>query len=167
LTPQALGRLSDKEIAPYIRSAGYYNIKAGRLRAFLDDFLGRYGGEVERMREVETGFLREELLAIRGIGPETADSILLYAVGRPIFVVDAYTRRILERLSLIDGMASYDQIQRLFMEALPQDMPLYNEYHALFVRLGHTLCRKRNPRCRECPLLDLCPFGQTAVNGEW
>jgi endonuclease-3 related protein len=160
LTPRALGTLSPEEIAPHIRSAGYYNIKARRLRAFLDYFLGRHNGEVERMREVETGRLREELLAIRGVGQETADSILLYAVGKPIFVVDAYTKRILERLGFLDGTATYDHVQRIFMDALPRDVQLYNEYHATLVRLGHSLCRKGNPRCQECPLIDLCSFGQ-------
>jgi endonuclease-3 related protein len=100
--------------------------------------------------------LREKLLSVRGIGPETADSIALYAAGHPVFVVDAYTRRVFSRLGLVRGGESYAAVQRLFEDSLPRDATLYNDYHAQIVRLGKDVCRTR-PRCAECPLDDLCP----------
>ncbi len=108
------------------------------------------------MREETPSRLREKLLSVRGIGPETADSIALYAAGHPVFVVDAYTRRVFSRLGLLRGEESYAAVQRLFEDALPRDAALYNDYHAQIVRLGKDLCRVR-PRCPECPLDDLCP----------
>lgn len=156
LDAHLLAALDAGEIANHIRSAGYYNLKSLRLKAFLDYFIRRYDGQQARMKAVDTSCLREELLSITGIGPETADSILLYAVQKPVFVVDAYTRRILQRIGLADGVESYGQIQRLFQEAMPADEQLYNEYHALLVRLGHTLCRKTNPRCLQCPAGYMC-----------
>jgi endonuclease-3 related protein len=112
---------------------------------------GEYGGDLKRMRRERLGRLREKLLGVKGIGPETADSILLYGLRKPIFVVDAYTKRILSRHGLISEKTSYEDIQRLFMDHLPRDEKLFNEYHALFVHLGKTLCRKI-PKCNICPL---------------
>jgi endonuclease-3 related protein len=162
LSYAALHLLSAAEIAPLIRSAGCFNVKARRLRAFLD-FLGEtYGGRVEAMRDADPPTLRRELLAVSGIGPETADSIALYAAGRPLFVVDAYTRRVFARLGLVDGGESYDDLQRRFMEALPEDVALYNDYHAQIVLLAQDSCRAR-PACGACPLAEVCPEGALAL----
>lgn len=151
LTPQALAAIPPAQLARLIRSSGYYNVKAGRVKRFLG-FLGeRYGLSVSRMLARRPSSLRQELLAVPGIGPETADSILLYAGGVPIFVVDAYTRRILSRHGLIKKDASYDEMQALFMSALPPNAALYNEYHALLVAVGKEHCRPV-PRCTGCPL---------------
>ncbi len=151
LTPQALASLPTPRLAGLIRSSGYYNIKATRLKRFLRFLERRYGLNLSRMFARHPSILRRELLAVPGIGPETADSILLYAGDVPTFVVDAYTRRILNRHGLIRPDATYDQVQALFMTALPPDAALYNEYHALLVAVGKDFCRPI-PRCAGCPL---------------
>jgi endonuclease-3 related protein len=151
LTPARLAVLPQSELAEIIRPAGYYNIKADRLKRFLGYLQGRYGLSLPRMLARRPSRLRQELLGVRGIGPETADSILLYAGGVPSFVVDAYTRRILGRHGLSHPGAPYDEIQQLFMQALPLDARLFNEYHALLVAVGKDFCRPR-PRCAACPL---------------
>jgi endonuclease-3 related protein len=151
LTPQALAMIPPARLARLIRSSGYYNVKVGRVKRFLGFLQERYGLNVSRMLARRPSSLRQELLAVPGIGPETADSILLYAGGVPIFVVDAYTRRILSRHGLIAPDASYDEMQALFMGALPPDAALYNEYHALLVAVGKAYCRPV-PRCAGCPL---------------
>jgi len=156
LSYEGLGGLSAARIAPLIRSSGTYRVKAARVRAFLD-FLGQvYGGRVEAMAAEDPWVLRRRLLAVHGIGRETADSIVLYAAGLPLFVVDAYTRRIFSRLGLLDGRPSYDRVQRFFMDRLPADAALFNDYHAQIVRLGKDVCRPR-PRCAACPLDAVCP----------
>jgi endonuclease-3 related protein len=150
LTPQGLRTLDETRLAGLIRPAGYYNVKAKRLKglmAFLDK---EYGGDLQRMFAEPLASLREKILMVKGVGPETADSILLYAAGKPIFVVDAYTRRVLSRHGIIDG-ASYGEIQDLLMRSLPSDVSLFKEYHALFVRLAKTFC-KTEPLCTGCPL---------------
>ena len=156
LSFERLRRLPPSRVAPLIRSSGYFNVKARRLASFLK-FLGEeYHGAVETMQREQPWALRARLLAVDGIGRETADSIVLYAAGLPLFVVDAYTRRIFSRLGLLRGDEPYDEIQRFFMRRLPRDVPLYNDYHAQIVLLGKDVCRKR-PRCAACPLADLCP----------
>jgi endonuclease-3 related protein len=156
LSFEGLSGLSPARLAPMIRSSGYYNVKARRLKAFVG-FLGReYGGRVEAMAGEEPGTLRAKLLGVDGIGRETADSIVLYAAGLPLFVVDAYTRRVFSRLGLIEGSEPYDAIQAFFMARLPRDAALYNDYHAQIVLLGKDVCRPR-PRCAACPLHILCP----------
>lgn len=155
LSFEMLAALPASRIAPLIRASGYFNVKARRVKAFLR-FLGReYDGRVEAMASEDPRRLRAKLLGVDGIGPETADSIVLYAVGRPLFVVDAYTRRVFSRLGYLRGDESYDEIQRFFMQRLPEDVPLYNDYHAQIVRLGKEVCRTR-PRCAVCPLLPRC-----------
>jgi endonuclease III related protein len=145
-----LGRL-----ASLIRPSGCFNVKAQRVRAFLD-FLGReYGGEVAAMRGEDPWELRRKLLGVRGVGRETADSIALYAAGRPLFVVDAYTRRVFSRLGLIRGTEAYDDVQAFFMSRLPLQATLFNDYHAQVVLLAKDVCRPR-PRCAECVLEDAC-----------
>lgn len=143
-------------LARLIRSSGYYNVKARRVRAFLDFLDQEHAGRVERMAQEDPWELRERLLEVDGIGPETADSIVLYAAGHPLFVVDAYTRRVFARLGLLGSDEPYDTVQRFFMERLPPNTPLYNDFHAQIVRQGKDVCRPR-PRCDACPLEGLCP----------
>lgn len=152
----ALDRLRVDEIAPLLRASGTFRVKARRVRAFLD-FLGeRYGGRVEAMRREEPLSLRDALLGVHGIGRETADSIVLYAAGKPLFVVDAYTRRVFARLGFVAGDEPYDELQSFFMRHLPPDASLYNDFHAQVVMLAKQICRPR-PRCPECPLAGSCP----------
>ena len=160
LSPEALHRLSLEELALLIRPAGYFRIKARRLKNFVDFLVLRYGGELSALAEKETEEIRKELLSIKGLGPETADSILLYALERPVFVVDAYTKRILLRHGLTTEESGYDELQELFMKNLPQDPELYNEYHALLVACGKHYCLSRKPRCvspegKSCPLAEI------------
>lgn len=154
LTPEKLHRLPPEQLASYIKPAGYFNIKAGRLKHFLDWLFKKHEGSLENLAAMAPSALRKQLLDIKGIGPETADSICLYAFGKPIFVVDAYTARIFGRHGLIEDGSGYDQIQQLFHSGLEKDAGLFNEYHALIVRLGKEHCKKR-PVCRGCPLEDL------------
>lgn len=151
LTPKKLYGLKPKELASLIKSSGYYNIKARRLRNFLEFLLKRYKG-IRHLWRLNTLSLRQQLLSVKGIGPETADSILLYALNRPVFVVDAYTKRILLRHRLISESADYSQMQNLFMQNLAPKPQLFNEYHALLVRLGKEFCLKNKPKCDICPL---------------
>jgi endonuclease-3 related protein len=151
LNPKGIHRLKKRALAPLIRSSGYYRIKADRLKAFVDFLFEEFDGDLIRMRRKSLGELRGKLLDIRGVGPETADSILLYGLRKPIFVVDAYTKRILSRHGIIPESASYGEVQNLFLDHLLPDEKLFNEYHALFVHLGKTVCKKI-PRCEVCPL---------------
>jgi len=151
MTADAIHRIDLKLLAELIRPAGYYNVKAKRLKNFAEWLFVNYGGELENLKDVYTSRLREELLAIKGIGRETADSILLYALGRPVFVVDAYTARITLRHELIDPGADYEQLRQLFESNLPEDVRLFNEYHALLVKTGKEFCRPK-ARCSGCPL---------------
>jgi endonuclease-3 related protein len=151
LNPKHLYKLNQRDLALLIKPAGYYNVKAQRLKNFLEYFWQNYRLNVSRMLKVRTQDLRRELLAVKGIGPETADSILLYAARRPVFVVDAYTRRIFYRHAIAQRNSSYEDLQKLFMQNLPRRAALFNEYHALLVFLGKHYCRKR-PSCQECPL---------------
>ncbi len=151
LHPEGILSCPQQELARLVRPSGYYNVKARRLRALVDWYARACGGRIDRLRRAPLDALRAELLTVPGVGPETADSILLYAAGRPTFVIDAYTRRIAHRLDLADQDVSYEALRARFMDALPRDRPLYNEYHALLVRLGKVHCRVR-PRCADCPL---------------
>ena len=156
LNPRAMLELPDEKLAQLIRPAGYYNIKTTRLKHFLRFLYDFYNGNIESMKDGETYILREQLLAIHGIGPETADSILLYSLNKPIFVVDAYTIRILSRHDILDSQtANYQHVQDIFMDNLPRDPCLYNEFHALFVRLGKEFCKKGKPQCSKCPIKDI------------
>lgn len=139
-------------LAGLLRPAGYYNVKARRLRFFTGFFLDEFKGRAAAMARRDGECLRRQLLEVNGIGEETADSILLYALGKPFFVVDAYTRRVFSRHGLCAADAAYGALQAVFMRGLARDAQLFNEYHALIVRLGKEYCRKKNPRCEECPL---------------
>jgi endonuclease-3 related protein len=151
LNSTEIRKLRKKQLASLIRSSGYYRIKAERLKAFVNFLFKHYDGNLNRMKTEEIKTLREKLLGVKGIGPETADSILLYGLKKPIFVVDAYTQRVLSRHGLILEKASYEAIQNLFMDHLPHNQRLFNEYHALLVHLGKTVCKKI-PGCGICPL---------------
>ncbi|MBI4188732.1 MAG: hypothetical protein HY529_05965 [Chloroflexi bacterium] len=161
LSPQALRRLSLTEIATLIHSCGYYNAKALKLKALVDWLGEEYNDNLNKLFSNSIGELREQLLAIRGIGPETADSIILYAANKPVFVIDAYTRRIIDRIVLAPGSNSYGAYQALFTDNLSPDVSLFNEYHALLVCLGKNVCRRR-PLCRQCCLQSVCRFGKVA-----
>lgn len=154
LNAEKLHKMHVTELSGLIRPAGYFNIKATRLKSFIGFLVNHYGGSMERMKHEDIDILRKKLLAIHGIGPETADSILLYALGKPVFVIDAYTKRVLSRHHIKDHDAPYETFQELFHNSLKRNPRLYNEYHALFVRVGKTFCRQR-PRCGGCPLSSL------------
>jgi endonuclease-3 related protein len=151
LSVRALHALSQRRLASLIKPAGYFNVKARRLKNFISFLQGRYGGSLRKMFDQETRRLRSELLSINGTGPETADSILLYAGEKPVFVIDAYTKRIFSRHGILPYERSYDEFQNLFMKQLPTDARLYNQYHAMLVNIGKDFCRKR-PLCNLCPL---------------
>jgi endonuclease-3 related protein len=151
LSSKALQKISHKELASLIKPAGYFNIKADRIKHFITFLSDRYGGSMKKMKAVEKQHMREGLLGVKGIGPETADSILLYALEKPVFVVDAYTKRILSRHGLASERSSYHELQDIFHDNLQHDVKLFNEYHALFVVLGKDHCRPK-PRCEGCPL---------------
>lgn len=151
LSPEKIHRLSHPQLAELIRPAGYFNIKAKRLINFVTWLSNNYEGSLTKPESVDTFRLREELLMIKGVGRETADSILLYALGRPVFVVDAYTARITVRHGLIEPDADYEQLRELFESNLTKDPELFNEYHALLVRTGKEFCRPK-AKCSGCPL---------------
>lgn len=152
LSPAGLAKMPVKRLASLIRPAGYYNIKAERIKYYLKFFLKSYGLDPRKMAKEKAFDLREKLLGVKGIGEETADSILLYALNKPVFVIDAYTRRIFLRHKIIKEGDTYEEIQNLFMKNLKKDVKLFNEYHALLVRLGKEFCLKHKPRCQICPL---------------
>ena len=154
LASDKLYALPIDELAELIRPAGYFNNKAQRLKSFLDWLFEKHDGSLELLEGLPLSALREQLLRIKGIGPETADSICLYAFNKPIFVVDAYTARIFGRHGMIEAPSGYEQIQELFHAELDRDAVLFNEYHALLVHLGKEHC-KRKPTCPGCPLEDL------------
>jgi endonuclease-3 related protein len=143
--------MSHKKLASLIRPAGYFNIKAKRLKNFLDFLATNFKSSMNRMRSEDTNVLRERLLNVNGIGPETADSILLYALDKPIFVIDAYTKRVLGRHKLAEEKPDYHELQKLFHNNLPMDLKLFNEFHALFVMVGKNYCKPK-PKCNGCPL---------------
>ena len=152
LSPHKLRALKLNKLIRLIRPSGYYNIKAKRLRSFLDFFFQQYQGDIRRMAAEDLVTLRKELLKVKGIGPETADSIFLYALNKPVFVVDAYTKRIFSRHNFIPADTEYNQVQMFFMQNLKKSVRLFNEYHALLVKLGKEFCLKNNPICNRCPL---------------
>ncbi len=158
LTPEGILSLAPEQLEEAIQSSGYFRQKAERVHGFCLYLVKTSEGDISRMEDIPTGKLREELLALKGIGPETADSILLYALSRPIFVVDAYTRRLLSRLGLCSETAKYEDLQAQFMDNIDPDAEMFNEYHALIVRHAKERCRKREPQCMECVLWEFCAF---------
>ena len=162
LEPEKLFALSESKLAALIRPAGYFNVKAGRLRSFLRVLVEEFGGDLERLLAGETAAVRERLLALNGVGPETADSMLLYAGGHHRFVVDAYTKRIFQRHGWSRADAGYEALQRLCEAALDEKprterLDYWQDFHAQLVMVGKDFCRPRQPRCAECPLKPLLP----------
>ncbi|SOB57257.1 conserved protein of unknown function [Pseudodesulfovibrio profundus] len=154
LAPFQMAELPLKDLAKLIRPAGYYNVKARRLANLLNFLKNEVAYDIQALKEYPLHALRPKLLSINGIGPETADSILLYALEKPSFVIDAYTFRMMSRHGFVFEGMEYHELQTLFMDALPEDVATYNECHALIVRIGKQWCKKRNPLCQTCPLKD-------------
>lgn len=153
LDPAGIHKLNISELAELIRPSGFFNVKAKRVKAFISWLFSAYDGKLSKMFTKDLEIIREELLGIKGIGPETADSILLYAGNFPTFVVDAYTHRIFSRHAFIPEESSYDEIKAFFEENLPKDVKLFNEYHALLVNVGKMFCKPKR-LCEQCPLKD-------------
>jgi endonuclease-3 related protein len=157
LTPRAIERVSQAKLARLVLSSGYFRQKARKLKEFVRFLRTEHRGSLKRMFQAPTELLRDQLQELHGIGPETADSILLYAGNRPVFVVDSYTRRVVERHELAQGKESYEGVRGLFERSLPNEAALFNEYHALLVHTGKHYCRKRAPLCSKCPLQAFLP----------
>ena len=162
MSPSAIRELPEAELAALIRPSGYFNSKARKLKA-VAEYLAAYGDDTEPWGAREAKELRAELLGVFGIGPETADDIVLYVAGLPSFVIDAYTQRMVNRWGFAPGVARYGDYQALFEANLPHDAPLFNEYHALLDAHAGAVCRKRDPRCNACVLADLCATGRAAT----
>lgn len=156
LTPEALSETPRATLEELIRPSGFFRQKTGRLQRLASHLVSDWQGDLANFCAGPITEVRNRLLAQEGIGPETADSILLYAAGRPSFVIDAYTRRIFSRIGLLTGTEPYEEIRRLFMQSLPEDVGIYNEYHAQIVQLAKTNCRIKRPMCEDCPLRELC-----------
>lgn len=156
LEPARLREIELEKLTELIRSAGFTSSKPKRLKILVEFLFREYAGEPANLRGGDLHTLRAQLLGLSGIGPETADAILLYAADQPIFVVDAYTRRILCRLGWVEENVSYQELQRLFMEHLPHEVVLFNEFHALLDIHAKYTCTKRAPRCGACPLNQIC-----------
>ena len=157
LTALGVARTPVDNLAAFIRPSGYFRQKARKLHEFVQFLETEHDGSLHKMFATPTADLREQLLGVHGIGPETADSILLYAGGRPVFVVDAYTRRILQRHKIVPKTGSYENIRGLMEKSLPSDVPLFNEFHALLVQVGKRFCRPKAPNCSACPLKCFLP----------
>lgn len=158
LSAKKLHAMPANKLALLIRPAGYFNVKARRLKAFMDFLVNDFRGNMKKMKNEDMHMLREKLLSVNGIGPETADSVLLYALEKPIFVIDTYTKRVLSRHKIMERDQPYEAIQRLFHSSLKRDVKLFNEYHALFVKVGKMYC-KPEPLCKYCPINNL-PSGR-------
>lgn len=161
---RALLEMDEDLLFGLIHSTGYYRQKTRKLKTLLEWIQSCYNGDLDRMLNSPTFDLRCELLKLWGIGPETADSILLYAGGHPVFVVDNYTKRIMARMGLIDARMTYQGLQNYFHQALPPQTELYNEYHALLVKLGAEYCKKQHPRCAQCPVSSGCQYHDEQEN---
>lgn len=165
MSPRAIRGLPDERLAELVRPSGYYNVKARKLKALAHFFNEAYGDDIAAMRAEDGEVLREKLLRVYGIGEETADDIALYAADIPTFVIDAYTKRLFARLGLAPQEAPYAAHRAMFMDNLPAESGLYNEYHALIVRHAKDICRKTRPLCERCVLVDLCPTGKSVARG--
>jgi endonuclease-3 related protein len=159
MSAEGMRDVPEARLAELLRPSGYFNMKAKKVKAFIDHLWSRHDGDLGRMLSQETEALGEELLSIWGIGEETADDIVLYAANKPVFVIDAYTRRVFGRLGLGGAARSYGEWQVLFHSSLPRDAVLFNEYHALLVRHGKDVCRKE-PKCEGCSLREVCEAGR-------
>lgn len=162
LSVKGLHAVNERKLARLIKPALYYNVKARKLKAFMAFLQDSYGNDLHALFSQPVGKLRKELLSVWGVGPETADSILLYAAGKPSFVVDAYTKRIFHRLGLLEENPSYDSVKHFFEASLPKNVALYQEYHALIVELAKKYCKSK-PACRECCVRSFCNTGIQAI----
>ena len=151
-------RAASEEIEQCIIPAMYFRMKTRKLKAFVDYVVDIYQGDIVKMFNKDLISLRDELLGIYGIGPETADSIILYAAEKPVFVVDAYTKRIFSRMGIFRDGVTYDEMQNYFMKGISPDVQLYNEYHALITGIGNRFCSNKKPKCNSCPLEEVCRF---------
>lgn len=156
LSPRALAGIKTSELAQLIRKTGYFRQKGKKIKAFLDYFR-TYNFDLDSMMCLDKDVLRTQLLQIWGIGPETADAILLYALDKPVFVVDAYTRRTFSRMGLVDYRISYEDLRAFFEQRLPSDLELFKEFHALIDELAKRNCRPK-PQCQNCPVVSLCAY---------
>jgi endonuclease-3 related protein len=163
LNLDSLRSIDQEKLAWMIRPSGYFNAKAAKIKAFVAMLDEHYKGRLGMLLSEPLDVMRERLIATPGIGPETADAIVLYAGGLPTFVIDAYTRRIMQRIGLGPVGDAYEDWRAFFTESLPADAGLFNEYHALLVAHGKALCTKTRPRCADCPLLEICATGQASV----
>ncbi|MDA0262651.1 MAG: endonuclease [Chloroflexi bacterium] len=165
---EAVHRTPEAELAQLVRSSGYFNAKARKLKAFADHVMANYQGNLDRFLSEPQGPLRDELLSIHGIGEETADDIMVYAAGQASFVIDTYTRRIMDRMDLtpVAARPKYADYQAVFHINLPADTQLFNEFHALWDRHAKEACTKTSPRCQGCCLLDICPTGASRPQAE-
>jgi len=155
---ELLHRIDENELAELIKPALYHRQKAKKVKAMIDFIYREYQADLDSMKSDDLQTLRLKLLSVWGVGPETADSILLYACEKKIFVVDAYTSRIFSRIGLLDGKSGYDEVQSFMQTYLPPQLDIYNEYHALIVALGAGYCRKTNPLCKKCPIMSYCKY---------
>ena len=165
LSAEKLAVLPVHQLEEMIRPSGFYHQKAARLQNFATHLVESWQGNLVDLCGGGLDDARSRLLALSGIGPETADSILLYAAERPSFVIDAYTRRIFERIGLLKGQEKYGEIRQMFMQNLPEDTKLYNEYHAQIVQLAKTCCRKHKTLCSDCPLKRECRYARHQLGG--
>jgi endonuclease-3 related protein len=163
LSPKAIRHVPSPRLARLLRPSGYFRQKTKTLKSFVEFLYASYAGSLARLCKAPRLVLREQLLALRGIGPETADCILLYACKQPVFVVDSYTRRILERHGHAHPKLAYDEIRKLLESALPADQELFNEFHALIVNVGKNYCRPNHPRCSQCSLSRFLPQSNLSV----
>ena len=159
LSIEGLKSISTRQLSLLIKPSGYFRVKTKRLKNFIHFLFEEFDGDLNKVAKEKTQILRKKLLSVNGIGPETADSIILYAFNKPIFVVDAYTRRIFSRHKFAKSTDDYQTLQNLFSESLDFDVTIFNEYHALIVYLGKTFCKSKKPLCKECPLKE---FSHTA-----
>ena len=158
VSPERVAVIPVAQLEELIKPSGFFRQKATRLQNLAQHLVEDWQNDLADLCGGPIDDARKRLLALSGVGPETADSILLYAAKRPSFVVDAYTKRIFDRIGLLQGREKYDEIRLMFMQNLPEQVELYNEYHAQIVQLAKTCCRKNKPLCSECPLNDICRF---------
>ena len=158
LTPNDIAELPLEDLKQIIKPSGFFNQKAERLREISEYLLVAYGGDLKLLFTKDKKILREELLELKGIGEETADSIILYAAEKTEFVVDAYTKRIYSRLKIVEENISYEDLKKYIINEIPEKLLVYQEFHGLMVLLGKNICKKKNPNCKECPLNSKCNF---------
>lgn len=158
LTPNDIVSLPLNNLKQIIKPSGFFNQKAEHLRRLSKYILDFYGGNIELLFDKDKKNLREELLELKGVGKETADSIILYGAEKTEFVVDAYTKRIYSRLKLVEENINYDDLKKYIINEIPEELLFYQEFHGLIVLLGKSICKKKNPNCLECPLNSKCNF---------